>query len=58
MGVSEIVDGSAASSVVEASSVDVNGEAMSVIFDGSIAIVNREVAAASEEYSDYYRLMN
>ena len=58
MGVSEIVDGSAASSVVEASSVDVNGEAMSVIFDGSIAIVNGEVAAASEEYSEYYRLMN
>ena len=58
MRVSKTVDGSAASSVVEASSVDVNGEAMSVIFDGSTTIVNGEVAAASEEYSECYRLMN
>ena len=40
VGVSEIVDGSAASSVVETSSVDVNTEAVYVIFDGSNAIVN------------------
>ena len=49
MGVSEIVDGSAALSDDEASSVDVNGEAMSVIFDGSTTIVNGELVAASEE---------
>ena len=49
MGESETVDGSAASSVVEASSADVNGEAVPMIFDGSSAIVNGEGAIASEE---------
>ena len=40
MEVSETVDGSAASWVVKASSVDVNWEAVSMIFDGYTAIVN------------------
>ena len=49
MGVSETVDGSTVSSVVEVSSADVNGEAVPMIFDGSSAIVNGEGAIASEE---------
>ena len=49
MGESETVDGSAASSVIETSSANVNREAVPVIFDGSSAIVNGEVAIASEE---------
>jgi len=36
---------------VEASFVEVNGESVSVIFDGSTAIVNGEVVTFSEEGS-------
>merc|ERR1712085_205144 len=51
VSVSETVGGGAASAVVEAESVDVNGESVSVIFDGTTAIVNGEVVTASEEGS-------
>ena len=40
VGVSETVGGGATSAVVESESVEVNGDAVSVIFYGSTTIVN------------------
>jgi len=49
--VNETADGSAASLVVELLSVEVSCEAVYVIFDGTTALVNRQVVAASKEGS-------
>ena len=48
---SETVGGGAAPAVVESESVNMNGESVSVTFDGATALVNGEVVTASEEGS-------
>ena len=45
------IGGGTASAVVEAKSVDVNGEPVSVIFDGITAIVNGEVVVLKKGVS-------
>ena len=49
--VSETVGGGAAPAVLGSESFNVNGESVSVIFDGTTSLMNGEVVTASEEGS-------